>query len=82
MAVLAVGRVLALIYVCGAAEAQARGHLLAGRFISLTYYRCQHALLLVGVGDPRLGTAAEEGSFRVDAVAVGAQRLVVAFVHI
>lgn len=82
VAVLAVGRVLALIYVCGAAQVQSRGHLLAAQFISLTYYCCQHTLLLAGVRDPWLVTGAEEGSFSVDAVAVGAQRLVVAFVHI
>lgn len=82
MAILAVGQVLALIYVCGAAEVQARGHLPAAHFIPLTCDCCQHTLLLVGVRDPWLVTVAEEGSFSVDAVAVGAQRLIVAFIHV
>lgn len=84
MAVLAVGRVLALVHVCGAAELQSRGtegHVL-GQLVSLTCHCRQHTLLLVAVGDPRLVTVAKEGSFGVDAMAVGAQRLVVAFVHI
>lgn len=55
---------------------------LPGRLLSLTYYCCQHTLLLVAVGDERLVAVAKEGPFGVDAVAVGAQRLIVAFVHI
>lgn len=53
-----------------------------GQFISPTYYCSQHTLLLVGVWDPRRVAVAQEGALGVDAVAVGAQRLVVALVHI
>lgn len=50
--------------------------------LSLTCYRDHHTLLLVVVRSPGVVAVAVEGAFRVDAVAVGAQRLVVAFVHI
>lgn len=56
--------------------------MILGQFVSPTYYCCQHTLLLVGVWDPRRVAVAQEGAFSVDAVAVGAQRLIVALVHI
>ena len=48
----------------------------------LTCYYCHHTLPLVGIWSPGTLTVAVEGALGVDAVAVGAQRLVVAFVHI
>lgn len=62
--------------------ASAQREHLPGRLVSLTYDCRQHTLLLVAVGDERLVAVAKEGALGVDAVAVGAQRLVVAFVHI
>lgn len=53
-----------------------------GQLTPPTYYRRQNTLLFAGVRDPRLVTVAQEGAFGVDAVAVGAQRLIVALVHI
>lgn len=49
---------------------------------SLTCYCRHHTLLLVGVWSPGPVTGAVEGPFGVDALTIGAQRLIVAFIHI
>lgn len=86
VAILTVGCVLALIYIYRAQRLTLKGLLLAWinpvPVISHTCYRYQHTLLLVGVRSPRLVTVAEVGAISVDTVAVSAQRLIVAFVHI
>lgn len=50
--------------------------------VLLTRYCGHHTLLLGGVCSPGPVTVAVEGPFRVDALTISTQRLLVAFVHI
>ena len=89
VAVLTVGRVLTLIYIC---RTTGFTHT-SGRFASsgymdalgthlLTCYCCHLTPLLVNVRSPGTVTVAVEGAFGVDALTVSTHRLIVAFVHI
>lgn len=89
VAILTVVWVLTLIHICTAKrfipDKSSGSWIHTFRFHddSLLTGHCRyHTLLFVGVRSPRLVTLAEEGAFGVDALAVGAQRLIVAFVHI
>lgn len=87
LAVFTVGRVLALVHVCREDRGSVRTSGLSPLppltvWLSLTCYRDCHTLLLVVIWSPGVVAVAVEGAFGVDAVAVGAQGLVVAFVHI
>ena len=89
VAVLTVGRVLALIHICGTT-----GFTRISRYFSLssymdalrthllTCYCCHLTPLLVNVWSPGTVTVAVEGAFSVDALTVSTHGLIVALVHI
>lgn len=90
-AVLTVGWVLTLVYICGThwfthssgpLQSLDKHSIRCRRELRLTCYHCHYTVLLVGVWSPGMVTVAVEGPISVDALTISAHGLVVTFVDI